>query len=357
MIELKSYGAALKKLLLKFQQLKIGYKNGAYQMNCLVNSPFTIIESLAAMPFSVIDREKQVVSISTIFANSGIYYNNPEEGLWILNYHNFYKKNLMITNIFDETIPMQYSYVHFLSKDGSLNDKAMIANGVSINNNMWSMAKIGQPRDSMHYKNTTEISTAVFFTEEWLQKNKLMKNTIKLFFDSKGKHLVLHNNNNSSDNFYNQFLQLLKKEKSKQKTIEIIENIKHFLQIFSTTLDENKLTSNHFLLADNDWKRILLAEQFLKENLFKDFPGIDAIAEKVSISPSKLKNDFKLVHQKTIYAYFQEQQMKIAHQLIAEQGYLIKDVASLLCYENSSKFTDVFKKHYGYLPSSLFNKE
>lgn len=48
--------------------------------------------------------------------------------------------------------------------------------------------------------------------------------------------------------------------------------------------------------------------------------------------------------------------MKIAHQLIVEQGNLIKDVAALLCYENASKFTDVFKKHYGYLPSSLINK-
>jgi AraC-like DNA-binding protein len=326
-------------------------------MNCLVNSPYTIIESLAAMPFSTIDREKQMVKINTIFANSSIYYNNPEEGLWILNYHNFYKMNLMIKNIFDEAIPMEYSYIHFLSTEGSLSNKTMIASGVSISDNSWSMAKIGEPRDSLHYKNTTEISSAVFFTEEWLQKNNLMKNTIKLFFDSKGKHLVLHNNNNTKENFYNQFLQLLKKEKSKQTTAQITDEIKRFIQIFSIALDQNKLTSNHFLLADNDWQRILLTEHFLKENLFKGFPGIETIAEKVSISPSKLKHDFKLVHQKTLYTYFQEQQMKIAHQLIAEQGYLIKDVASLLCYENASKFTDVFKKQYGYLPSSLFNKE
>lgn len=355
MIELKSYGATLKKVLLKFQQFKIGYKNGFYQMNCLVNSPYTIVESLAAMPFSTIDREKQTVSINTFFANSSIYYHNPEEGLWILNYHNFYKKNLMIKNIFDESIPMEYSYIHFLSTGGSLSNKTMIASGVSIKDNSWSMAKIGEPRDSLHYKNTAEISSTVFFTEEWLQKNKLMKSTIKLFFDSKGKHLVLHNNN-SKENFYNQFLELLKKEKSKQTTSEIIDETKRFIQIFSITLDERKLMSNHFLLADNDWKRILLAEHFLKENLFKGFPGIDVVAEKVSISPSKLKHDFKLVHQKTIYAYFQEQQMKIAHKLLHEQTYLIKEVATLLCYKNASKFTDVFKMHYGYLPSSLVSK-
>lgn len=279
--------------MLKFQQIKIGYKGGAYQMNCLVNSPYTIIESLSSMPFSKTDRQKQVVSISTFFADSCIHYNNPEDGLWILSYDNFYKKNLMIKNIFDESLPMEYNYIHFLSKEGSLNNKAMLVNGVSITDNMWSMAKIGEPRDSLHYKDTTELSTVVFFTKEWLKKNNFMKNSIKVFFESNGKHLVIHSEENNYDNIYTHFQNLLKKPSSIATSTEIVDEIKLFLHTFSKTLDNTNLTQSHFLLPDKDWKRILLTEHFLKENLLKDFPGIETIAEKVKVSPTKLKTDFK----------------------------------------------------------------
>jgi hypothetical protein len=133
----------LKKWWLKFQQYKVSYKDGVYQMNCLVNSPETIIESLANMAFSSVDREIQNINIKTLFANSSIYYNNPEDGLWILNYRNFYKKTLLIKNIFDKTIPLEYSYIHFLSSAGKMNVSNLVVNGVSIKENMWSMAKIG----------------------------------------------------------------------------------------------------------------------------------------------------------------------------------------------------------------------
>lgn len=346
----------LKKWWKKFQQYKIGYKDGVYQLNCLVNSPFTIVESLSKMPFSNIDRDKQEITINTFFAKSNIYYSNPEEGLWILTYHNIYKKNLMIKNIFDEKIPMEYNYVHFISKEDNTTLKPMLVNGVTFNDNTWSMAKVGQPKNAYHHKDTSIQSTLVLFTLDWLKTNKLFHTSIQLFFESKGKHVSISNFRFDSNNFYNEFRTLFQQGKHSELATEIKVVAKRFINAFSMLLDEKKLTPQHFYLADSDWKRILVVESYLRGQLLKSFPGIDKIASKVNVSPTKLKSDFKLIHQKTIYAYFQEQQMKIAYQMLVEKGFLVKDIAALLCYENSSKFTEVFKKHYDILPSELLKK-
>jgi AraC-like DNA-binding protein len=188
---------------------------------------------------------------------------------------------------------------------------------------------------------------------DWLKKNEFLQNTIQDFFESNGKHLVIHNYLDVDIDFYTQFTQLLQKEKNHQTKLETIELAKRFVKLFSFCLDGQNLSPEHFLLQDNDWEKILSVERFLKENLFKGFPGIELISKKVNISPTKLKTNFKIVHQKTIYAYFQEHQMDIADQLLRERTYKVKEVAALLCYENASKFTAVFKKYYGILPSDL----
>jgi AraC-like DNA-binding protein len=351
MTENNKFEMLLKNWLKKFHQYKIAYRNGIYHLNCLINSPYTIVESLISLPFSKADREKQIIQINTIFSKSDISYSNPEEGLWILNYDNFYKKNLLIKNISDKEIPMEYNYIHFLSTEGSLDSKPMIVNGVTIKNNMWSMAKIGQPSNSFHYKNTCEKSTLVFFTLTWLKKNNFYSGTIKHFFESKGKHIIIHNSEKVKEDFYTMFQFLFTNKEDNQS--KIIDSSKRFIQLFSYIIEEQNLSENHFLLPDNDWDMILKAERILKEYLFKDFPGIEYIASKLSVSPTKLKNDFKLVHLKTIYHYFQEQQMKIAHELLSKKNIKIKDIATLLCYENASKFSMVFKKYYGVLPSLI----
>ena len=73
----------------------------------------------------------------------------------------------------------------------------------------------------------------------------------------------------------------------------------------------------------------------------------------VGISPTKLKNDFKSMHDTSLYQYFNAHQMQVARELLLLKKYNVKEVAALLGYENASKFSAVFKKTFGYNPSEI----
>jgi len=89
------------------------------------------------------------------------------------------------------------------------------------------------------------------------------------------------------------------------------------------------------------------------DNLLKSFPGIENTAQEVGISPTKLKNDFKTIHNQSLYNYYRYNQMNLAYKLISEKPTTIKEVANLLGYENASKFAAVFKEQFDVQPSSI----
>ena len=45
--------------------------------------------------------------------------------------------------------------------------------------------------------------------------------------------------------------------------------------------------------------------------------------------------------------------MQLAEQILAKKANTVKEVASLLGYENASKFSAVFKEQFGVQPSSI----
>ena len=94
-------------------------------------------------------------------------------------------------------------------------------------------------------------------------------------------------------------------------------------------------------------------EKKLRDNLFKDFPGIDALAKEFDISPSGLKNKFRDHFGESIYQYYLDKQLEIAMVLINERGKSVKEVAQLFKYASEGKFTVIFKKKFGVLPSSF----
>jgi YesN/AraC family two-component response regulator len=100
-------------------------------------------------------------------------------------------------------------------------------------------------------------------------------------------------------------------------------------------------------------EQIVEIENYLRNNLTKNFEGIDLIAKKFNISAGKLKINFKLVYNKPIYQYFSDLQMKAAFDLIKKEKLLVKEVAARFGYESQGRFSEAFKKVNGILPSEL----
>lgn len=88
-------------------------------------------------------------------------------------------------------------------------------------------------------------------------------------------------------------------------------------------------------------------------NLSKPFIGIDALAEKLNTSTSKLKTDFKSVYGSSILQYNIDKKMELALQLLQNTSVQIKQIALEVGYDSPSKFSAAFKKKHERLPSDL----
>ncbi|WP_044211031.1 AraC family transcriptional regulator [Flammeovirga sp. OC4] len=94
----------------------------------------------------------------------------------------------------------------------------------------------------------------------------------------------------------------------------------------------------------------------IKDYLLQDYeniPTITAIAKEFGIGETKLKERFKSIFGKPIFKFVTTHRMLDAHRLIEMTDKPVSTVAKEVGYPHLSKFSMVFKKHYGYTPSEL----
>jgi len=101
------------------------------------------------------------------------------------------------------------------------------------------------------------------------------------------------------------------------------------------------------------YNEMIVLENILTSHLEKKLPGLPALAKTMSLSPSTLKRNFKLVFGKNIHQYYVEQKMNYAMKMLTEKFLPVNVVANLLQYENVSGFIATFKKHHGRSPGSV----
>src|SRR5204863_5073225 len=80
-----------------------------------------------------------------------------------------------------------------------------------------------------------------------------------------------------------------------------------------------------------------------------------ALSKVATMSPTKLKKDFKAMYGLPIYEYFQKNRMMRAKVLLMEGGYAVKEVGMMVGYSNLGHFAASFKKEFGVLPSEMVN--
>lgn len=219
------------------------------------------------------------------------------------------------------------------------------------------MFKAGHSLTEYHFKNSEEQNITLFFTDERLRKQKeenpVFGNTkLTSFFNSANTYMILDETELVYEQLWKQMMELAKEgvhinqEPIKQIAYTVFSD-------FIGKIDAEIISDNHYELNDTDRKNIQRAEQFLNDKLLGDFPGIETVARKVGISPTKLKNDFKSMHNTTLYQYFSSRQMKAAHELLLLKRHSIKEVATFFGYENASKFSAKFQKELNVLPSQI----
>jgi PAS domain S-box-containing protein len=83
----------------------------------------------------------------------------------------------------------------------------------------------------------------------------------------------------------------------------------------------------------------------LKASILSGFPGIPSLSKKHFISESKLKRDFKSKYGFTVFTFYRNLQMELAHRFLSEKRYNKNQLALMLNFSNPSNFSACYQKY------------
>jgi AraC-like DNA-binding protein len=212
------------------------------------------------------------------------------------------------------------------------------------------------------FSNTEEISPhtpfktlKIFFSENWL-KNYL---GLPADIDFLQKYMALKTASFDIEPLDADYLKLVDEFWAVRKD-DPLQNI--FLQNRVTLLIERFLTrlqqktelvEGKYAFSSDVINNMMKVEKLLVDDFSKLPPTIEEFSKMISISSSKLKEDFKKIYGDSIYAYYQKQRLAKAHEILLTGKYTIKQTAAAIGYNNVSNFTLAYKKHYKKLPGQV----
>lgn len=105
----------------------------------------------------------------------------------------------------------------------------------------------------------------------------------------------------------------------------------------------------------DDVKRIIASKAMLLGSIEGIFPGIDFLAEKVAMSPSKYKKQFTKISGLSPGAFFYNNKLQRAKELLESGQYTVSEVSDKLNYANISYLAKRFNSQYGIFPKEYQN--
>jgi len=340
------------------------YKNGFFHLTYLANSPKAMIESFGKMPFTQYNAEKQTLQINNVFVAGRLDYRELEEGLWLYNAKMDYKANVSFSLIYDDFIPADYYFLSYNIIENEFEKYGTRVNDVEFSNRSWSLFKPKVSAVDSHFKHTSASYITLYFNDAWLKKNLynnelFRKNKLSDFFESDQHYIMWPDTTPQLPETFTALKELCTENESlgMTHTLQLKMLTIGFFTSFIEQYNKEQISIQHVEIPNNDRMRILKVEKYLSDNLLQKFEGIDELSRKFNISPTKLKNDFKLIFGKPIFQFYQEKQMLLARELMKTDDLRIKELASQLGYENAGKFSQAFKKHFDMLPSEFLKAE
>lgn len=120
---------------------------------------------------------------------------------------------------------------------------------------------------------------------------------------------------------------------------------------FQSLYDESLIDIRWTHFSKTDAANLETIEEILNDPETVDFPGIDLLAKKAFMSPTKLKKLFKKLHNTTIYSYYNSMRLKKARLLLESGNYSVKNAAEEIGFKSIGHFAAAYKKEFGKLPN------
>ncbi len=344
----------------RFKPYLFAYKKGFFELQYLANSPQAMIGAFKKIPFVKCNDKKQSIAANSLFLKVLFYYREIEAEFFILCSETTFKANVSFKHYYDPAIPADYFCLSLRldNQDKALNS---VINNAGIPDDSWLLLKPGAKVVHHHFKGTRGRYISVYFTNLWLENyleytNPEARNVWKAFLQAESDHLICPRLSGAALFDQQALFKLLFSPgdfKSKTYTKTLRKETLNYINVFSSKMRTENINERHFLISNQDRILVLLVERLLQNQLYEKFQGIEVLAAAVGTSETKLKECFKIVHDETLFQYFQGLQMKKAKEIISDSDLLIAAVAAKFGYENASKFSAAFRDFHGCLPSDI----
>lgn len=331
------------------QKYVFKYKDGFFEVPFLGNGGKFFVQAFTKMPFIRHSVGERVFKVKNLFLKGFLFYDELEEGLWVTFSENYFRQNISFRMFVDENHPIDFS-IAYTVVSSKLTKNNPIINEFVVKEKIWSFFKPKPQFNSNYYKNSTIENISIYFTQDWARQNFGSLEHLSFMFEKDGNSFFYYELSKKQlaifEKLKNSYLENRKDVLGiKLITYEILSNFSEFYK--------SQIKPEKDLLNDNDRIKIINIEKYLLTNLTSDFPGIEVISKKFAVSPTKLKQDFKVYSGQSIYKFFTNKQMESALEILKNENCQVKYVASLFGYENASKFSQAFFNFHGFLPSDL----
>ena len=254
-----------------------------------------------------------------------------------------------------------FSFVklHFeIEGDNEYIPESTLDRGIYIPQGHYNLFYLPQIKGVLNYKTKRRKTLEITFTEAYLEQlfypnlkttipllaEAIANNTAYTMWDS-SKVISLKLYEIIEDITHCNYTGGIKKVFLESKVVEMLSHL-------FTIINEEENTKTNEVLSSCDYSKILEVETILK-NQFKEKHTLGSIAAQVGLNEFKLKKQFKMVFNTTVFHYLTQVRMEYAKKIILEKEYSVALVSEELGYKNQQHFTVAFKKIFGYLPSKL----
>ncbi|MEP6806136.1 MAG: AraC family transcriptional regulator [Flavobacterium sp.] len=335
------------------------YRDGFFELPYLSNSPQVIVQSIVNSPSVRHDLEEQAVYRNNPFSHGVMRYREIEEGFWIIATSITFKKNVMLKAIYDEEFPIDYYTLTFSVFESEVKLQNTFADKTPFSSKYWGFKKPGTPVGAYFYKGSECEFYLYAFNKEWAERNFGFAalpedNYIKKFLNSDNGFITYQNIVPNAAELSKEILTNLENNKRDLFSKSILKT--QAFQLVSTFFKNaflDQWEGNYLPIDTPDYRKIAKAEKLILDTVTNPFLGVEYIAQKVGLSPTKLKLTFKSVHGVSMMQYHKDKKLLLAMQMIQNTDMQIKNIALATGYKSSSKFTANFKKRFGKMPSEI----
>jgi AraC-like DNA-binding protein len=126
----------------------------------------------------------------------------------------------------------------------------------------------------------------------------------------------------------------------------------HAIEIVVRTFAMLGIDDDASELRDRDRVAVGRVRDLIESDLARDW-GLSDLAKIAGLGARSLNTKFRLAFGTTVFDYLKQRRLEFAHEVLSQRKMSVSEIAYHVGYESPANFATAFRRHFGYVPSSL----